>query len=67
MSENKDYWPSESELKHYEKCSDGVVAMQTVHRLIRMIRQLQSEIKQPGVGGSSEYREENDLTGHQGN
>lgn len=47
--DSKDYWPPESELRHYEKCSDGVVTMATVHRLVRMIRALQSQINVPGV------------------
>ncbi len=41
---NKDFLPTEAELKHYEKCNDGVISMVTVHRLVRYIRQLQNEI-----------------------
>lgn len=46
-SDNRDFWPSEAELRHYEKCSDGVITIETAKRLIRMIRFLQSQSPKP--------------------
>lgn len=46
---SKDYYPTETEMQHYEKCSDGVVSIETAKRLVRMIRTLQQQINVPGA------------------
>lgn len=49
MKDHRDFFPAESELAHYERCNDGVITMESAHRLVRMIRKLQKQLKKGGL------------------